>query len=192
MSNEVRKGEWLKLLLVPPMMLIACVIAALYGAIHNQISYTVSPEYFTTLKFEQFDIDPSIPDRLGASLVGVYASWWMGLVLGAILVPLGLLIPGAKNYVVGMLKALGVVGLTSFVCAIVTLLWTLSLGRSTTQTDNGLHPDSHITHAFESVASMHVASYFGGFIGLLIGAGYILFLRDRILKNRDIVPSASE
>jgi hypothetical protein len=29
-------------------------IAGAYGILHDQISYTISPEYFTKLKFEQF------------------------------------------------------------------------------------------------------------------------------------------
>ncbi len=34
----------------------AILLSGLYGIIHDQISYTVSPEYFTKFKFQQFGI----------------------------------------------------------------------------------------------------------------------------------------
>ena len=33
---------------------LGAVLAGCYGALHDQISYTISPEYFTKVKFEQF------------------------------------------------------------------------------------------------------------------------------------------
>ena len=58
-------------------------VAGLFGAVHDQISYSVSSEYFTKLKFVQFMLtDSIIPERIRASLVGVLASWWMGIPLG--------------------------------------------------------------------------------------------------------------
>lgn len=78
-----------KLALIPVLFAIACLFAGAYGSLHNQISYTVSPEYFTQFKFHQFRINDSIPDRIGAAIVGWKASWWMGLVLGVVLIPMG-------------------------------------------------------------------------------------------------------
>jgi hypothetical protein len=51
-----------------------CVLAGLYGAVHNQISYTVSPDYFWTFKFDQFGIPEALRGPLGASLVGWHDS----------------------------------------------------------------------------------------------------------------------
>lgn len=57
--------------------------AALFGALHDQISYSVSPEYFTLLKFQQFHLTEwELPLRVKAALVGVLATWWMGVPLG--------------------------------------------------------------------------------------------------------------
>ena len=68
-----------KLAFVPVLLMVGCLFAGLYGIIHNQISYTVSPEYFHAFKFQQFNIPPSLQNRIGASIVGWGASWWMGL-----------------------------------------------------------------------------------------------------------------
>lgn len=71
---------------------LAVVAAGLYGIVHNQISYTVAPEYFTKFKFQQFGlIDTPLPDRVRASEVGFLASWWMG-------VPIGILV-GAVGFI---------------------------------------------------------------------------------------------
>ena len=67
------------LLFLPAAML----AAGLFGIVHDQISYTVSSEYFTRFKFIQFGLaDAFLPERVRAGLVGFLASWWMGIPLG--------------------------------------------------------------------------------------------------------------
>jgi hypothetical protein len=53
------------------LFLIACLLSGAYGAIHNQVSYTVSPEYFTKFKFVQFGIEPAISERLCSQQLGL-------------------------------------------------------------------------------------------------------------------------
>lgn len=72
-----------RLLILLQYLALALLAAGLFGALHDQISYTVSPEYYTKFKFIQFDLrDPDLPERLRAAIVGFRASWWMGLPLG--------------------------------------------------------------------------------------------------------------
>lgn len=62
---------------------VAIPVSGLFGIVHDQISFTVSPEYFTRFKFIQFQLlDPSVPERLRVAAVGFLASWWMGVPLG--------------------------------------------------------------------------------------------------------------
>lgn len=64
----------------------AMLLAAMFGAVHDQISYSVSPEYFTLLKFQQFHLQSlELPVRIKASLVGVLATFWLGIPLGVVL-----------------------------------------------------------------------------------------------------------
>lgn len=73
-------------------VVLAIIVAGLYGMIHNQISYAVAPEYFTKFKFRQFGLtEMPLPDRVRASMVGFLASWWMGI-------PIGLLV-GAAGFI---------------------------------------------------------------------------------------------
>jgi hypothetical protein len=61
----------------------ALLVAGLFGALHDQISYSVSNEYFTKFKFAQFHLlNPDTPTRLHVAAVGFVASWWMGIPLG--------------------------------------------------------------------------------------------------------------
>src|SRR5438046_38428 len=68
---------------LPAMARIALLGAALagpYGAVHDQISFSLSPEYFTKMKFLQFSwADFGWPPRVFASEVGFLATWWVGL-----------------------------------------------------------------------------------------------------------------
>lgn len=66
-------------------ILLTPIIAGLYGVIHDQISFTISNEYYTKFKFDQFGVGPAVPYRLGVSYVGWMATWWMGVPLGVIL-----------------------------------------------------------------------------------------------------------
>src|SRR5439155_25329691 len=81
-----------KLLIYVLIIVLAVFIAGLYGVAHNQISYTVAPEYFTKFKFRQFGfVETPLPERVRASMVGFLASWWMGI-------PIGLLV-GAAGFI---------------------------------------------------------------------------------------------
>ncbi len=62
---------------------IGAVIAGLYGIVHDQITFTLSPEYFTHLKFEQFSYaDFNLAPRLFVAIIGVLATWWVGFIAG--------------------------------------------------------------------------------------------------------------
>ena len=54
-----------KVALFPALLIVACLTAGVYGALHNQISYTVSPDYFHAFKFHQFGIPEGLRGRLG-------------------------------------------------------------------------------------------------------------------------------
>lgn len=58
---------------------LGAVLAGGYGVVHDQITYTISPEYFTKLKFAQFpyaDLSPG--QRVYVGTIGFLATWWVG------------------------------------------------------------------------------------------------------------------
>lgn len=69
---------------------IGSVIAAIYGIAHDQVTFTLSEEYFTKLKFRQFAYaDLGLGPRVFAGSVGLLATWWVGFIAGWFLARLG-------------------------------------------------------------------------------------------------------
>src|SRR5215472_16276147 len=95
-------------------ILLAVFIAGLYGIVHDQISYTVAPEYFTKFKFHQFGfVDTPLPERVRASMVGFLATWWMGIPIGVLVGAVGFIHRGWREmFRVSLWSFLVVVGFT--------------------------------------------------------------------------------
>jgi len=68
--------------LLPAMLghaVLGALVAGLYGVVHDQITYTLSTEYFTNLKFDQFCYaDLGWPTRGFVAEIGFLATWWVG------------------------------------------------------------------------------------------------------------------
>ncbi|MEM7148007.1 MAG: hypothetical protein AAF591_23090 [Verrucomicrobiota bacterium] len=169
-----------KLVIAPLLFAIACIIAGAYGALHNQISYSVSPEYFTKFKFPQFGL-VHFQDRVGAAIVGWNAAWWMGLVSGIVLIPLGMQIPGARHFFCSMIRVFGIVAATALgIGGVAFLIACLIVDPNTveelTRFENEIVDDA----AFTRAGAMHHFSYFGGLVGIIFG-GIAIF---RIRRNQ--------
>lgn len=172
----------IKLALVPVLFLIACLLAGLYGAVHNQISYTVSPEYFTQFKFHQFRIDNSIPERIGAAIVGWNAAWWMGIVIGTILIPFGLLIRGNANYFWAMIRVFGVVAVTTLIVGLAALAVAFIVVDTAVAGEISRYGNEMIDDvAFARAGTVHNFSYLGGLVGMITG-GVTVFWQRRLLN----------
>lgn len=169
-----------KLACFPALLVFGCLIAGLYGMVHNQISYTVSPEYFHAFKFAQFAIPLEFHNRIGAAMVGWMASWWMGLVIGVPLLLIGLIVPGWKTYVTRCLIAIAIVVATTLAIGLITLL----IAYQTATPDLFWIPDAVGDRvAFARAGAMHDASYLGGFIGILTGSAYLFVEHYRIKRQ---------
>lgn len=156
---------------------IGSLIAAMYGIIHDQVTYTLSVEYFTKLKFHQFHYaDLGWGPRGFAGAVGLLATWWVGFIAGWFLGRLGTkrLAQVEARRAVGRGFALifgcGLIGGTSGWC----------IGRATTM--NSIPPhwapvlrQFEIDHAadFITVAHIHNGGYAGALVGFVIAALWI-------------------
>jgi hypothetical protein len=144
---------------------VGALIAGGFGAIHDQVTYTISPEYFTRLKFVQFRwADLGFPARVFVSEIGFLATWWVGLIAAWFLARLALLkftSPGKR--VMWALAAM--VGMTS-VCAVVGYFCGPHLLASRRNWIYVL-PEMGVTDqtAFCRVAAIHLGSYAGALVG---------------------------
>ncbi|MEO1530268.1 MAG: hypothetical protein AAFX06_33165 [Planctomycetota bacterium] len=168
------------------LLIFGCVLAGLYGAAHNQVSWSISSEYFTKFKFVQFNITYALETRSGASIVGFMASWWMGLLIGGLLLPLGMIIRETGSYVWCMLRVYAIVFATTLFVGLLSLVASFVLidpanVRRITVFGNQIEDSA----AFLRAATMHNFGYVGGFVGILTGASEIVrtFLQDERRRN---------
>jgi hypothetical protein len=169
-------------------VVLAVVVAGLYGMVHNQISYTVAPEYFTKFKFEQFGlVDSPLPERVRASMVGLLASWWMGI-------PIGLLVGAAGFIHRGPQRMLRVSLWSLLVMVAFTLLFGLGglvFGYFETAHINvaeyrGWFIPTDVTdlRRFLCAGYMHNSAYLGGVLAILVAWAFHIVVR---VKAKDEV-----
>ncbi len=61
--------------------LLGGLVAGVYGALHDQATYSLAPEYFTKMKFAQFAfVDVGLGDRVFVSTIGFLATAWIGFI----------------------------------------------------------------------------------------------------------------
>ncbi|MBH8569610.1 hypothetical protein KB206_11995 [Microvirga sp. STS02] len=172
-----------KILTLILIVIIAALIGGIYGAIHDQLTYTISPEYYTKFKFIQFELVDEGPEahlsnpRLGVAAVGALATWWMGVLIGSVLGLVGLTHANWKTMLRVTLRAFVITMSMAFVIGVIGLIY----GRLFLANDpidsfsNWFIPDNIIDFkSFVTVGSMHNFSYAGGVIGLVAGAIYSL------------------
>jgi len=165
-------------------VVVAVFVAGLYGIAHNQVSYTVAPEYFTKFKFRQFSfVDTPFPERVRASMVGFLASWWMGIPIGLLVGVAGFIHRGARR----MLRV-------SLWSILVTVAFTLLFGLvgllygyiQTTHVDvaeyRGWFIPDDVTdlRRFLCAGYMHNSSYLGGVLAIFVAWAFHIVVRLRM------------
>ncbi|WP_158240584.1 hypothetical protein [Telmatospirillum siberiense] len=172
-----------KLSLFSKYVLLAICAAGLFGAVHDQISYSVSSEYYSKFKFHQFNLlNAAVPERIRAAEVGILASWWMGIPLGVLTGAAGFIHRSAAQMRSALLLSLPVV--VGFV--LLVALGGLAYGAiQTTHFDLGGHPRWFLPagledpRAFLCVAYMHNAAYLGGALAIPVAWVFHFLLKCR-------------
>lgn len=162
-------------------------LAGLYGALHDQLTYSISSEYFTKFKYQQFGFEPAWfgGHRPTVALIGFLATWWVGLLTGLIFGLLGLLFVPPTKLVGTLPRAVRL----AFGTTIATEIIGYCYGRfflATTGVTWWLPNDLQHPADFITVGSMHNFGYCGGLVGLLVGTVYIL-RRRRISTLRSSI-----
>lgn len=146
----------------------AALAAALFGALHNQLSYTVGQTYFTAFKFLQFNIGDALPHRVGAAVVGVQASWWIGPLIGLPAFVYGLFsVPTARSYLAAGLGSIFVVILLATFGALAGLVGGLAADSTGLLDEMIAFPEGPSRQDLLRAGFMHDASYIAGALGLI-------------------------
>jgi hypothetical protein len=159
-------------------LLLAILIAGLYGILHDQVTYTISREYFTKFKFVQFgladeDLAPQLPEpRRAVAVVGFLATWWTGIFIGIGLGLADLSFREPRTMLRYILRAIGLVLAITLVAGVVGgfygRFYLFKTGVDWWLPDNLINKRDFIT-----VGSIHNFSYLGGLLGLLTGIFYL-------------------
>lgn len=192
----LKMNKFVALILI---LIIAPILGGVYGFLHDQITYTISDEYYTKFKFIQFGLEnwgmgtnigtenaPEIKlknPRIGAGIVGILATWWVGTIIGVILGFVGLFHKNGKTMFKTTIKAF----LLTIGIALVMGFIGLAYGKlflTETNPNWNLPPNLIDFNGFIMVGSMHNFSYLGGLVGLIVGVVYsVREKNDKIKSN---------
>ncbi len=157
---------------------LSCTIASIYGVLHDQFTYTISPEYYTKFKFPMFRLiyDDSSNIRMLVALTGIIATWWVGLIMGIIFGLTALIHNVWKAMLISSVRSIGL----AIAITIFAGLAGLGYGYLTcNDIKSGVsYPYDMVSlddpAAFYMVGCMHNSGYLGAAIGLIFGIVYII------------------
>lgn len=158
-------------------MFIGSSVAGVYGILHDQVTYSISPEYYTKFKFYQFGLvttgdEALLPDpRTYVTITGLMATWWTGCIVGLVQGMIGFIHPSPKIMLRVVLRTILLPLLTTFVFGIAGFI----AGKYLISDPHWFFPENLLDRKnFITVGSIHNFSYLGGFAGLIWGIVYQL------------------
>jgi hypothetical protein len=161
----------------------ALLVAGLFGVLHDQISYTVSNEYFTKFKFVQFHLlNSDVPEIVRVATVGFLASWWMGIPLGLLTGAAGFIQRTPAHMSRALALSLGVICAFVLVVALAGLAYGIARTAELDLTNYGgwfIPPELEHPRRFISVGYMHNSAYLGGAAAIPLAWVFHYFYRRR-------------
>ena len=160
---------------------LAIVAATVYGIANDQITVSLSPEYFSVFKREQFgDLLEAAglagaPTRVQAILIGAAATWWFGMLLGIMVGVAGVVGRRPRLTTRAFVRAVGLVMLVAAGTSLAFGVWGYAHGPVRHALDSGridavwpfLMGIQDTRHAF-AVGFWHDGAYLGGLIGTIL------------------------
>lgn len=158
--------------------ILGSLIAGTYGVIHDQITYTISSEYFTNLKFKQFHYaNFGLGNRIFVATIGFLATWWVGFFAGWLFARLYSAKQDLINARKSVIKAFTIVFASGFVSAFI-----VGIGGYLLINQNNIDQSWAYTLKtysiknapyFMRVVYIHYASYAGGLMGIILSFVFI-------------------
>lgn len=139
-----------------------------FGIIHDQVTYTISPEYFKRMKFDQFRwADIGFPERVFVAEIGFLATWWVGLIAAWFLARIAMRKFGNPGKQVA--GALAIMAGITVLCAVLGYF----LGPVMFEDRKGwldALSEMGVTdfRAFYQVSGIHLGSYAGALLGWVL------------------------
>jgi len=154
----------------------ASLAAGSYGALHDMITYRISPEYYTYYKFIEFGLTESYDQKVSNPLLfaaasGFLATWWIGGIIGLIIGGLVLAFSDSTNKQIIIISSINtaIIFAASSCCGLIGWLWGIYLSGA----DEALYIHDVLLQADEvkcmtMVSYIHSFGYIGSAIGFVI------------------------
>ncbi|MBL7708159.1 MAG: hypothetical protein JNJ86_03765 [Chitinophagaceae bacterium] len=161
------------------------ILAGIFGIIHDQITFSICPEYFTKFKYRQFNFTAEDfgSDRLTVAAIGFLATWWVGMFMGIVLGFTSLLLKDRNMMKSIVTKSLQIIFLITIFFSFLGFIY----GRyylTQKGVDWWIPSDINDLKGFITVGSIHNFSYIGGIIGLMAGIGLVLLKKYKLPVNK--------
>ncbi len=157
------------------LLISAALIGGLYGALYDQFTFTLSPEFYTKMRFPQFGVSGDVNERWEVAKIGFQNTWSVGFGLGLFLTLVGLLHNSNKKMVVVSLQSFGIALFTAFIFGVCAYF------LSEPELNEFVEIDIVDKTSFGKVTAMTNYSYVGGTIGMFLGVAWHV-LQTRIKK----------
>lgn len=164
----------MKILTFLVLVVLSSVLAGLYGALHDQLTYSISPEFFTDYRFQIFNIDPAMDDRLGAAIVGFKNTWKVGAVLGGILALVGMLHPTFEEMYKYTLQSFLITLAAAFMATLLGIAFIRSVDIPADQMEI-MSGSIDNPAKFSKVVMVNNFGYVGAIIGMFMGIGWQVY-----------------
>lgn len=158
------------------------ILAGFYGVIHDQVTYSISPEYFTKFKYGQFGFEPEWfgGHRQTVAVIGFLATWWTGLPIAIILGIAVCFYVNVKAMWITTTKSILITMLITAFAGVIGYFYGLTLVDENLNWD--FPADLIDKPSFILVGSIHNFSYIGGVIGLVAAGSYQFIRRQQDQK----------
>ena len=184
----MKKFDVRKILTIFLVAAMASVIAGIYGVINDQITFSISSEYYTKYRFLQYNLvqvegdSRIIYPRILVVLVTFLSTWWFPLISGLIIIIFNLI----QNTWKMLLKTSVLAMLISILITVFSAIIGFMLGSLIIRklpkyyfADWCFIPDKLNDYEnYITAGTMDVFNSFGGFLGLIVAIFYSYKKRD--------------
>ena len=164
---QMSAKEWLTTLLV---CIAGSLLAGGYGILHDQVTYSISPEYFELFKYRQFQWARwTNHHRWYVATIGFLATWWVGLISSWFLARRAIIAGAPTATASSIVRAFSIMLACVVASGVVGYVWGIVKGPDAD--DSTWYSELRLLGisdhwAFVRVAYIHNAGYFGAAVGL--------------------------
>jgi len=162
-----------KLIIFLFLLVVGTLLAGVYGALYDQVTYSISPEFFIKMRFTSLNVAEPTNIRWEVAKIGFQNAWRVGFLLGLVLSLTSFIHPSLKNRIKFTLQGFGISLFLGLIFAFLAYLFV----ESSVLTDP-LTPSILDKQAYRKVELMNNYSHVGAIIGMFLGIGW------QILKTR--------